>query len=77
MLEHESNNPSHLTLTCPDCESSFARDKDLNDHRELVHTVFRCRWCPKTFKNVKQIKSHEMRHVRSRFTVYDCDVVSI
>ncbi|EEB18095.1 zinc finger protein, putative [Pediculus humanus corporis] len=73
---HEIKHPENLNIQCPDCGEKFARDKFLNEHREVAHTVSHCRVCNKAFGNVKQLKSHEARHAKSdktQFKCTDCD----
>lgn len=73
---HEIKHPENLNIQCPDCGEKFARDKFLNEHREIAHTVSHCRVCNKAFGNVKQLKSHEARHAKSdktQFKCTDCD----
>lgn len=75
---HEVTHPENLIIQCPDCGQKFARDKFLNEHRDIAHQVSHCRVCGKAFYNVKQLKSHEARHARSdksQFKCGECDRV--
>lgn len=75
---HEVTHPENLRIECPDCGEKFARDKFLNEHRDEAHVVSHCRMCNKAFGSVKQLKSHEARHVRgdkNQFKCPGCDKV--
>lgn len=75
---------SHLnlrTFCCYKCGKMFARNSGLQRHLEEFHDtvtdphVYHCHVCPKTFKNLSNLRSHFNGQHKSD-TTYSCEICS-
>ncbi|XP_058448752.1 uncharacterized protein LOC131428722 [Malaya genurostris] len=59
---------SQLNFVCPECGAGFAMQKNLSKHL-ISHGKFACNLCLALFENIKDLRTHELKHATAHGTL--------
>ncbi|KAG5673976.1 hypothetical protein PVAND_003972 [Polypedilum vanderplanki] len=64
-----------ITYNCPDCDSSFNRQKDLRMHsfQHYSGQIFPCNECGKQFRNKRLLNNHSLVHAPIKVSCHLCN----
>lgn len=78
LLSHKASQhgeKTKKTLTCGQCKTDFFSEKAYENHIEFAHrSGLNCKYCDKSFDNIKRLIFHEKNHLKEVKRIIKCNI---